>query len=105
MRLIDADALQAVFNDTTTALMREPKLTKDTEHLVRACIMTTEMIKDSPTIETVPVRHGRWEQVDDNKCRCTNCGSVAFIALYPSGANNNYCPNCGAKMDGGNNNA
>jgi ribosomal protein S27AE len=46
-----------------------------------------------------PVKHGHWEQVDDNKCKCTNCGTVAFIALYPNGANNNYCPNCGAKMD------
>ena len=40
-----------------------------------------------------------WEQVDDGKCKCKNCETVCFIAMYPSGANKNFCPNCGAKMN------
>ena len=44
------------------------------------------------------VVHGHWEQVDDTKCRCSNCDIIALIGLYPHG-DKNYCPNCGAKMD------
>lgn len=42
-----------------------------------------------------------WEQVDDSKCKCKNCGTVCSIAMYSSGANKNFCPNCGAKMNRG----
>lgn len=55
MRLIDADALQALFNVVSTSLLGDAELCKDTEHMVRAFIMTTEMIQDAPTIDAVPV--------------------------------------------------
>ena len=45
----------------------------------------------------VPVRHGRWIDAREycGDYMCSNCE-----ALY--GTNKfNYCPNCGAKMDGG----
>ena len=51
-----------------------------------------------PTIEAETVKHGRW--VDNgipesmlSKCSVCDysCGAYSF----------NYCPNCGAKMDGG----
>lgn len=41
---------------------------------------------------------GHWIQVDDSKCRCSNCDVIALIALYPMSANKNYCPNCGVRM-------
>lgn len=50
--------------------------------------------------DVAPVVHGRWIQVDATKCRCSHCDIIAFIALYPHG-DKNFCPNCGAKMDGG----
>ena len=43
--------------------------------------------------------HGKWEKVDDTKCRCSSCKKVFLIAAYPNGGDKNYCPNCGAKMD------
>ena len=49
--------------------------------------------------DVAPVVHARWTQVDDTKCRCSNCDIIALIGLYPHG-DKNYCPNCGAKMDG-----
>ena len=54
--------------------------------------------KDTPAADVAPVVHGRWTQVDDTKCRCSNCDIIALIGLYPHG-DKNYCPNCGAKMD------
>ena len=54
--------------------------------------------EDAPTIETTPVVHGHMEEIEP--CRiavdrqCCSCGT-------PMGRQDNYCPNCGAKMDGG----
>ena len=45
-----------------------------------------------PTVDAAPVVHEEW--IDGT---CNNCGQVDF-------SKPNYCPNCGAKMDGGNNN-
>ena len=47
-----------------------------------------------PTIEAEPVRHGRWEYKHfSSEPHCSLC-----LAEYP--IETNYCPNCGAKMDG-----
>ena len=45
-------------------------------------------VEKAPTIDAVEVVHGQWENGN-----CTNCGQVDF-------SKPNYCPNCGAKMDG-----
>ena len=77
--------------------------------LVSACLMNQncpmliaatidQMIDCEPAANVAPVAHGRWIQVDDTKCRCSNCDIIALIGLYPHG-DKNYCPNCGAKMD------
>ena len=51
--------------------------------------------------DAASIKHGRWiETNDDNKKRCSECDVTHLIAQYPHG-NANYCPNCGAKMDGG----
>lgn len=63
-----------------------------------------EAINTAPAADVAPVVHGRWIQVDSTKCRCSHCDIIALIALYPHG-DKNFCPNCGAKMDGGTNNA
>lgn len=49
-----------------------------------------------------PVRHGRWVRKGSN-WRCSACGKGYRISCGSPPANTfNYCPNCGAKMDGGN---
>lgn len=64
----------------------------------------TSEIAALPAADIAPVVHGRWIQVDSTKCRCSHCDIIALIALYPHG-DKNFCPNCGAKMDGGEANA
>lgn len=60
-----------------------------------------DMIDYAPTADVQEVKHGRWiETNDDTMKRCTECDVIHLIAQYPHG-NANYCPNCGAKMDGG----
>ncbi len=62
-----------------------------------------DMIEDAPAADVAPVVHGRWEQDADGDWYCTNCNEV--VAICESGRERTYrkpyCPNCGAKMDGG----
>jgi hypothetical protein len=111
MRPIDADALQQAFNEVTTSLMRNPALTKDSEHMVRAFLMTTEMIKDAPTIDHRDmIVKAHWEECDYKTfehgeiethygkgfcCSLCRCGFKKDELKY-----RNFCPSCGAKMDG-----
>lgn len=52
-------------------------------------------------IEVSPVRHGRWIQCKymDKSAKCSECGGYytrfTVNERYPE-----YCPYCGAKMDG-----
>lgn len=62
-------------------------------------------VKRQPSADVAPVVHGRWEKWDgDDRHHCTVCecyanaerdsyGYIAYEFL------DNYCPNCGARMD------
>ena len=51
--------------------------------------------------EVAKVVHGRWRFCGSDRWNddyeCSNCGKMAMC-------DSNYCPNCGAKMDGGKDN-
>ena len=58
-----------------------------------------------PADDVAPVRHGRWipaVHVGDCCYRCSECQFLRDAYLLDIG---NYCPNCGAKMDGGDGNS
>lgn len=73
------------------------------------------ILSNFPAADVVPVRHGHWEFEDDEnmswctKAICTSCKQVVAdnadltqtwgkrLFLH----DNLYCPRCGAKMDGG----
>lgn len=70
------------------------------EHaLVRACgAYASEILRNAPTIEAGSVKHGKWIFACDGIIMCTCCKEAYCSApIFPR----NYCPNCGAKMDGG----
>ena len=83
MRLIDADALI------------EEALTGGVY-----CYVDALQIAIAPTVDVVPVQHGRWETNSDRPdtliCSICKCG----FDMWKHDPHN-YCPNCGAKMDGG----
>ena len=78
-----------------------------------------EYIKQMRTVEAEPVRHGRWiaklpyedETVKDLEFQivCSRCdeqnSSITFdensVPIAKTFYRTRYCPNCGAKMDGG----
>ena len=102
MRLIDADALLDIVEQQG--------------------YVTVDDIINTPTIEAEPVKHGRWVHpkgyVVSNGFLCSECNheEASYHVIHPLGNGScradehgnfyyppkiNYCPNCGAKMDGG----
>lgn len=60
--------------------------------------MIKKIIKAEPTADVEPARHGRWNDTFDGITPvCTVCGRThSCFNRTPE-----FCPNCGAKMDGG----
>ena len=81
MRLIDADAL----------------LNREVYYDRAECLVLRYEIEKAPTIDAVPVVHGRWYWAEDRHCKCSVCGQYATVKRLV--VKTNYCPNCGAKMD------
>ena len=65
------------------------------------------------TVDAVPVVHGRWEDIyggkyDNYRFRCSVCKEKSLFKEKRNTLGNwitvqaltDYCPNCGAKMDG-----
>lgn len=57
-------------------------------------------VKRQPAVDARPVVHGEWIELHEENGHevgtCSHCRHVRIV--------DNYCPNCGAKMDGGNDN-
>lgn len=95
--------------------------TKDTEALKAKDMKTLYKIKGAkeildsvdtnlcyiPAADVQPVVHGKWDTHDvvkvlcsgktlDGFCQCEACGDVFPLAY----SKYNFCPNCGARMDG-----
>lgn len=100
MRLIDADRIQALFKKTSSALLSDPYLTKDSEHVLRALLMTSMMLFDAPTVDAEPVKHGHWIEKHEvfGYIICSNCNHEWCIADNDT-ETFDYCPHCGAQMD------
>lgn len=95
MRLIDADALG--IGKANRDCFDDPKYADGWNNAI-------EIINNAPTIEAEPVRHGRWIYGAENfTCGNHNAEcSVCHCNISWSGCDEdfNYCPKCGAKMDG-----
>lgn len=93
--------------ETAIAETRKPRLT-DAELRRRLALI--------PAADVVEVQHGDWEEVEikDSEeivippslvtMRCNKCNhyhTTIFFRYGPPTDGMNYCPNCGAKMDGG----
>ena len=98
-RYIDADAL--IDNIPQADLSNDKKISK--------CGAIADMVLlvcDAPTIDVAPVVHGEWILVGTNEHdyetsveeKCSLCGR--YVYRYDTEPQDNFCPNCGAKMDG-----
>lgn len=57
-----------------------------------------DALRYAPAADVAPVVHAKWIPMGgmkrDDRARCSNCRK-------PRPNKSKYCPNCGAKMDGG----
>ena len=66
------------------------------------CVNETfyDAMQTIPAADVEPVRHGRW--INENfYTHCSACGKMAIYDKYGQEFESDYCPHCGAKMDGG----
>ena len=97
-------------------IKRETAVKAANEWVSEACmapVMRVSRLLDKlqkvPAADVAPVVHGLWEKEPSSFWRWTPSGAVAVArATYRCGlcgrgtaVKSNYCPNCGAKMDGG----
>lgn len=87
-------------------LKQQLKLEGDCGH-VSTLADVLDIVDFVSTTDVAPVVHGRWDDSGrytfpsgDTAVRCTNCGCALTEIEYHLN-NWNYCPVCGAKMDGG----
>ena len=67
-----------------------------------AILAVKSILHSAKPIDAVPVRHGHW--CWDGRFRaCSICGSYVEFTETLGASHWKYCPNCGAKMDGGTN--
>ena len=57
-----------------------------------------KMIDNAPTVDAVPVQHGKWGKVYRSGV-AVNDGYVSSCCDMWNNRKSNYCPNGGAKMD------
>lgn len=72
----------------------------------QACQQAMDVLDTVPAADVVEVKHGRWHDVYMSSASsfvgtCSVCGISNDIPPVPLAK---YCPNCGAKMDGGQDN-
>ena len=102
-RLIYANALMDAFRSYMVERYdREKCVSEENCKTCENSCLWRRIVSVAPTVDAVEVVHGRWEKASQTMpiYKCSVCGERN---LFRNGDNvlSNYCPNCGAKMDGG----
>lgn len=66
------------------------------EHFIFGCESYKEWLEDLPIADVRENRRGEWEVVDAEEPRRYGCSICKVLVWHES----NYCPRCGAIMDG-----
>lgn len=94
MRLIDVDAVR---DDFANAVYNELFEHKD-NYIANTII---DIFCSLPKIEAEPVKHGKWLDYYRTGVQCPFCKESYSDEIFLMGDKINRCPNCGAKMNGG----
>lgn len=91
----DADTLKDWY---ISSVGPEPPVWTD-EHIEELLNDFYVIPKDTPATDVAPVRHGRWVETIHKGYKCSLCNCLS--SLFDENLKSEYCPWCGAKMDGG----
>lgn len=69
----------------------------ESELMLGALSTFMRLLDITPTADVAPVRHGRWVVIDAEEPRRYGCSECKRLSWNME----NYCGNCGAKMDEG----
>ena len=103
-RLIDANAVPKLFEkkyEETEQRILDGESYLDT--LAEGFTEADDVILSMPTVDAVEVVHGRWVKKTADYVyyyACSECGEPVLKSQWGNDFFSDYCPNCGAKMDG-----
>ena len=101
MRLIDADVLDAEIDEEYFRDSPSMILTSEGEQIFNSALDVARIkLRNAPTIDAIPALHGHWitpagKHGRKRGAQCSECGRVV------RNGGENYCPDCGLKMDWG----
>ena len=82
------------------ALIEEAKHNKAVCQAIADIVDVKDIINNTPAADVAPVRHGCWVKEKSDVLIHWYC-SVCEKCYFLEEPNADYCPNCGAKMNGG----
>ena len=88
MRYIDVEPLEDK--------LKEHIKKTESELMLGALSTFLRLLDITPTADVAPVRHGRWVVIDAEEPRRYGCSECKRLSWNME----NYCGNCGARMDG-----
>lgn len=99
-----------ISDDNELFVISDRNLFSQKKHMLIQCMMSLSIYIDWLfDVEAIPIKHGNWITNDAYKptkiFSCSECKGLIQLGHYAYKCYYNYCPNCGAKMDGGENNA
>lgn len=99
-----------VFADISRLLIDGAILPDYEDGINRATIDALNIIEKAPVADVLPGSHGYWIPIFENaadekrgvamKYKCSECGNTAKDETYSHAMDYEFCPHCGAKMDG-----
>jgi rubrerythrin len=100
MRPIDADELKKAIG---SYVVDDAKLSFNKLYENEDLLKVYQLVTAMPTIDVEPIKHGKWIKADSQQYfrkhypafTCSECGQ-----RKDSQKTWNYCPNCGARMQG-----
>ena len=97
MRLIDADRAKVL---TMAEYIEREAAIEAVKHVWAKGLEPSQYIEIISAADVAPVRHGRWIEQEKYTFGVMYDCSICGDRILDNGHSWNYCPNCGAKMDG-----
>ena len=102
MRLIDADQMALDESEAYMAaqVQIQDNVLRGINEIVHRKIQM--LLADTPAADVAPVAHGKWVPSEGNPgfLVCSACRDCYVVDEWADGKKWQYCPACGAKMDG-----